>query len=287
MSQAVSQRLKGLAPFLAVLLSLLMFFSITSKPERSQTWAMIKSAVIVLYAKDSNYAVEYLNDSEQLVRKKGTNLLRDYNIELVALISAGKMILCSLLFFVFWVFMSLILRIMGKRIDTQQKEDEGEKIIEADELRQITQPRISQSKLAFSGIPLPGKADISNLIFCGAPGSGKSINMRDILSSIRRSGRKAVVFDPSGEMISHFYRKGKDIILNPMDDRSASWDVWCDCLRYNDYLQIANTLISDQEKHKDWIAGARIVLAHLAEQEGREQSPDRERLVGCHSTSKH
>ena len=162
---------------------------------------------------------------------------------------------------------------------TQEDEIEDVRVIEAEELRQRTLGDISQSRASFSGIPLPGRSDISNLIFCGGSGSGKSVNLRDLLSSIRRSNRKAVVFDPSGEMISHFYRSDKDIILNPLDKRSATWDVWCDCLRYNDYLQVASTLIADQPQHDNWITSARLVLAHLAEQEGHQNKPDHRRVL--------
>ena len=275
-----SQKLKGLAPTLATLLSLIIFFTLTDKPERSQSWAMIKSAVAVSVMANDDYEAKYYNDNHRLVVKKGSALLSNYDTQIATLITTGKMVLSSLSFFLSWIIFSILLKMLGIRLDgMEETETESESIIEAEELRQLTIDDISQSKIAFSGIPLPYKSDIGNLIFCGSSGSGKSVNLRDLLASIRRSNRKAVVFDPSGEMISHFYRSNKDTILNPLDKRSAAWDVWCDCLRYNDYLQVANTLVEDQPQHEHWVTGARLVLAHLAQQEGQRENPDHQHVL--------
>ncbi|OED41056.1 hypothetical protein ACH42_14970 [Endozoicomonas sp. (ex Bugula neritina AB1)] len=275
-----SQKLKGLAPSLAAILSLILFFTMTDRPERSQSWAMIKSAVAISVMNNKGYETSYYNDRGQFIVKKGSLLLSDDDTQIETLVVSGKMVLSSVSFFLLWTFLSLLLRILGMRLDSMPESDsESDRVIEAEGLRQLTSENISQSRIGFSGIPLPGKSDISNLIFCGSSGSGKSVNLRDLLASMRRSKRKVVVFDPSGEMISHFYRSNKDIILNPLDKRSAAWDVWCDCLRYNDYLQVASTLIEDQPKNEHWVTGARLVLAHLAEFEGQKETPDHRRVV--------
>lgn len=275
-----SQKLKGLAPTLAAILSIILFFTVAEKPDRSQSWAMIKSAVAISIMENDDYEVAYYNENGQYVVKRATQLLRDYDAELATLVTAGKLVFSIVSFFILWMLLSLLFRLAGTRLDSMDMEEtEDERVIEAEELRKIASGDICQSRIAFAGIPLPGKSDISNLIFCGSSGSGKSVNLRDLLASMRKSGRKVVVFDPSGEMISHFYRSDKDIILNPLDKRSAAWDVWCDCLRYDDYLQVANTLIEDLPEHKNWITGARLVLAHLADSEGQKESPDYRNLI--------
>ena len=280
-----SHKLKGVAPALAAILSLIIFFSLTDRPERSQSWAMVKSAVAISILNNEKYEANYYNDNGQLVVKTGKRLLRDYDTQVATLVTTGKLVVSSLSFFTSWMLFGLLLRLLGMRLDSREEDIiEHARVIDAEELRLLTTEDVSQSRISFSGIPLPGKSDISNLIFCGSSGSGKSVNLRDLLSSIRRSNRKAVVFDPTGEMISHFYRSDKDIILNPLDKRSAAWDVWCDCLRYSDYLQVANTLIPDQPRHENWVTGARLVLAHLAAAEGQEESPDHHRVINTINT---
>ena len=129
------------------------------------------------------------------------------------------------------------------------------------------------------GVPLPGKADLGNLIFCGSQGCGKTVTLRDLLSSIRSSGKKAVVFDPNGELISYFYRPDTDIILNPLDARSVTWDIWSDCRRYQDYLTIASNLIPEQDHNSRWVLGAQLVLAELARRESEDGTPSNDRLM--------
>ena len=96
-----SQKLKGLAPSLAAILSIVMFFSLTSKPERSQSWAMIKSAAAISVFDNDKYEAQYYNDNNRLVVMSGSALLRDYDAEIATLVTAGKMVLrqCVVLYF--------------------------------------------------------------------------------------------------------------------------------------------------------------------------------------------
>ena len=69
------------------------------------------------------------------------------------------------------------------------------------------------------------------------------------------------------------------MILNPLDSRSASWDIWCECTRRQDYLRLAKTLIPSNTLEEDFSVGARIVLARLAEKLAENGEPTTEKLI--------
>ncbi len=273
MFQVNSNRRKGIASLLAFILSLMLFFSITTPKDRSQSLAVLYSVIIVEVFGSQNHVEEYINDSGQLVQRKNSSILKDGELEETALITSAKIMLCMIMFFIFQTIFKCGFNLLQLQQEIEDTEDELETIIEADELRKKTLENPSQTRLSIAGIPFPDKTDISNLIICGSSGSGKTANLREILAGIRRARRKAIIFDPTGELVSLFYRHGTDILLNPLDQRSVGWDIWCDCRHYQDYLQTANTLIADHPGQEKWVTGARLVLAKLAEAEGNRENP--------------
>ena len=280
MHQKSTSTLTRLAPLLASVLAILLFFAITTPPARSQSVAKIRTAIAVEYSDASSYTVEYLNDDMRMVQRRGSDLLKDDEIEVTTLLTVAKMLLCLVAKFIFWFLFHLIFSMLGQAFTKKQpSENNHETIIEAEQLRVITQAKICQSRASLAGVPLPGKTDLSNLIFCGNPGSGKTVTLRDLLASIRSSGKKAIVFDPNGELINYFYRPETDIILNPLDARSVTWDIWSDCRRHQDYLTVASNLIPEQDHHRGWVLGAQLVLAELARRESEDSTPSNDRLI--------
>src|SRR3546814_15497666 len=65
-------------------------------------------------------------------------------------------------------------------------------------------------------------------LICGAPGTGKTNMIVKMLEGIRAKGKRAIVYDTAGTFVEKFYREGKDILLNPLDERSAVWSPWVD-----------------------------------------------------------
>lgn len=47
-----------------------------------------------------------------------------------------------------------------------------------------------------------------------------------MMDQVRAQGKRAIVYDTSGEFTATYFREGKDIILNPFDARSPNWNVW-------------------------------------------------------------
>ena len=96
---------------------------------------------------------------------------------------------------------------------------------------------------------------------CGTTGSGKTQAINSMLLTIRARGKKAIIADAGGEFISHFYRAG-DKILNPFDQRSASWSPFAEIRQDYDCSMIAKLTIPDGEgSSKEWNFYAQTLLA--------------------------
>ena len=114
----------------------------------------------------------------------------------------------------------------------------------------------------------------------GSSGTGKSTVAKEMVSAIRRRGDRMVIYDSTGELVSLFYRPGIDVILNPLDERSAGWDVWGECSRDYEYDRIAESLIPERSTVGDpyWTMGARIVFSALAKKLATQDQPSNEKL---------
>src|SRR3546814_8035562 len=81
-----------------------------------------------------------------------------------------------------------------------------------------------------------------------------------MLEGIRAKGKRAIVYDTAGTFVEKFYREGKDILLNPLDERSAVWSPWVDVPHDYHYDQIAESTIPDKHGDPFWPKAARGTL---------------------------
>ncbi len=122
--------------------------------------------------------------------------------------------------------------------------------------------------MSIGGVAIPRELEASHVLLTGAPGTGKSVAIEAGLDVIRARGQRAVVYDPTGEFVSHFYREGTDTILSPIDERSPAWAPWAEGTTGYDYQNIAEALIptGGQGEQSFWSHAARaITRAALAE----------------------
>lgn len=272
--------LERLSPLLALLISIVVFIGITSAQARHETAALLNATINVEVLQDTDYTLQVRASDGQVYMRSATRVIDDTSIQRSAMVTLAAILFSLILFIVLWTTLKLFSRSTNQVIQRRKAlEADNNRLIEAADLRKITAERPCVSRMQFAGIPLPDKTDTSHLIIAGSPGSGKSVNIKETLIGIRASGRKAIVFDINGEFISHFYRVDKDIILNPMDERSAAWDIWCECNRSYDYVRMAKALIPDHKMEQDWSTGARIVLAKLAQDMGETEGPTTEALM--------
>lgn len=118
--------------------------------------------------------------------------------------------------------------------------------------------------ITIGGVPIDSGDEQQHILLAGAPGTGKSVEIKKALRTIRGRGQRAVVYDPSGEFTSMFYRPGVDIILNPLDQRGKQWNLWDDADTY-EFNAVAKSFIPDATGSVDpfWSNSARAVFEAL------------------------
>ena len=118
--------------------------------------------------------------------------------------------------------------------------------------------------ITIGGVPIDSGDEQQHILLAGAPGTGKSVEIKKALRTIRARGQRAVVYDPSGEFTSMYFRPGTDIILNPLDERGARWNPWQDAESY-EYSAVAKSFIKDAGDSSDpfWTESARATLEAL------------------------
>ena len=67
------------------------------------------------------------------------------------------------------------------------------------------------------------KDEVKHTVIIGTTGSGKTQSLLNLMKKKITEG-KNVIFDAKGDFLPRFFRKGVDIILNPLDIRSHRWN---------------------------------------------------------------
>ena len=139
-------------------------------------------------------------------------------------------------------------------------------------VRQVRRALWRQQKGSFSigGVPVPDAFEPEHILLCGAPGTGKTNLIVKMLDGIREEGKRAIVYDTAGTFVEKFYRPDKDIILNPLDARTAHWSPWGDVPREYHYDQIAESTIPDKAGDPFWAKAARGTLVAVLRKLARE-----------------
>jgi type IV conjugative transfer system coupling protein TraD len=149
-------------------------------------------------------------------------------------------------------------------------EDVKRELIEADK----------DSPVRIAGVPLERGKEVLNAAISGAIGTGKSIAISEALNDIRMCGGRAIVFDPTGEYIQHFYRPEIDVILNPFDVRSPSWKPWNEARKPYDYANIAESFIPVMNRREPfWEEGAQAVLEDILNRLAKQNQATNRRLI--------
>ncbi len=126
--------------------------------------------------------------------------------------------------------------------------------------------RSSSDQIQIGGIPIDPAVEVQHIIGVGAPGTGKTVVIEGGLDVVRARGQRAVVFDPTGEFVSHFYRPDRDVILSPIDERSALWSPWAEGTDPYSLLNLATAFIPESNPDKFWGEAGRAILQSVLEQ---------------------
>ncbi len=170
-------------------------------------------------------------------------------------------LLCILAIFLVWSK-------FGKHLKDNTISADSGKVLSANEVRNILNSSTLASSLKIGTMPLVKDSETKHFLVTGATGSGKTNFMHNLLPQIKEKGYPAIVIDQTGEMISKYYQSDRgDIIFNPLDSRSKTWDIWKDCVAEED--KVAKIIIEFNSKSSGsranpfWDLSAAEILAAL------------------------
>lgn len=144
----------------------------------------------------------------------------------------------------------------------QKQHVEGKKIISSRRLALKLKLLRRASPIKLGTIPLLKDTETHHILVSGATGTGKTNAFHTLLPQIRNLQQRAIIVDLTGEYVEKYYRHGKDILLNPFDQRSVSWHPWCEGIDHVSLKSLAQSFIpsSFREEENFWRKGAQEVF---------------------------
>jgi type IV conjugative transfer system coupling protein TraD len=151
----------------------------------------------------------------------------------------------------------------GKR-QSETKKLRGYEIGNIKQLKKLSK-KTDVSDIKIADVPMPKDFETGHILIHGTTGMGKSVCIKELLDQIRERGDRVIIYDQGCDYISSFYTEN-DIILNPLDDRTASWNIWNECRDSADYDSLAAALIPSPTNITEpfWSNGARVIFAAMA-----------------------
>lgn len=156
----------------------------------------------------------------------------------------------------------------GKMTDVRLR---GSSLLDGKDLKTLVEAREDASPYLLADVPMRKASENLHTLIAGAQGTGKSQQFFALMRQVRARGKRAIVYDPSGEFTQAFYREGKDILMNPLDGRSPNWNIWNEIEKDYHFDNMANGLIPDPaEADPFWAKAGRMVLKDVYKVLGRE-----------------
>lgn len=147
------------------------------------------------------------------------------------------------------------------------KKDEflrGAVIVEPHELAEQLVEAGRASQITVGGVPTVKGCEMLNFLISGSMGTGKSVLIFEMLTVLRRLGKKVFIYDPSGEFAEKFYRAGKDHILNPLDKRGVNWSIFNEARSPIDWETISAAVIKEDKNNTFFSDNARAIFSETA-----------------------
>jgi len=160
------------------------------------------------------------------------------------------------------------------REQSQSKKLRGDEIADRKVVNNQIHETEKVSDIKIVDLQLPKNFECQHTLIHGTTGSGKSVCIRELLDQIRIRGDRAIIYDKSCSYVSAYYQKEKDIILNPLDERTASWHLWDECRDSADFDSLSAALMPMPAGSVDpfWINAARTIFSATARQMQNEKN---------------
>jgi len=201
--------------------------------------------------------------SKQIINAPFMNLM----IKAVSQLAIEAMLISLVVTGISFVFLYNWLKNRGEN-QAETKQLRGDEIAKNKDVKKIILKTKKISDIKLGNLTMPLDFECRHVFIHGTTGSGKSVCIRELLDQIRQRGDRAIIYDKGGSYIQAYYQAEKDIILNPLDARTASWHLWDECRDSADYDSLAAALMPMPSGSVDpfWINAARTIFAASARQ---------------------
>ena len=118
------------------------------------------------------------------------------------------------------------------------------------------------SDLTIGNVPLIAGSETNNILMIGTIGTGKTEAIKHLLDVIQARGDMAIVYDTKGQLVARYMAVERgDVLLNPLDRRSAPWSPWSEIRKSTHPEALANALVPASSKNERfWHDAARVLL---------------------------
>ena len=143
----------------------------------------------------------------------------------------------------------------------------GQTRVQAKVLRKLLKRQKKDSDLRVAGVPLLKDSEVQHILLTGTTGTGKTLCLQELMDQVRAKKQRAIIYDIEGTFIPHYYREGKDVILNPLDARCPAWNIWQEGDKASDFESMASSLMPLHLAGTDpfWIHSARTIFSCAAQ----------------------
>ena len=142
----------------------------------------------------------------------------------------------------------------------------GQEAVEPTELTRLLKRKKKASDITLANIPLVKDSEVQHILLTGSTGVGKSVAIKELMDQVRTKGQRAIVYDIDGAFVPNYYRSEKDILLNPLDERSPAWNIWQECKDMADFDTAALSMMPEHLAGSDpfWIRSAHTIFSSAA-----------------------
>ncbi|HIF0232777.1 TPA: type IV conjugative transfer system coupling protein TraD [Legionella pneumophila] len=258
-----------------------IFYTNTTDYQRyiGKEWA--KAHVLLLFQDRAKQTVQmstgesYPVYSSQIIKAPMVlNIVSQLKIQLfISLMEGGAVSLLALIFIVRW------LQRKGEK-QSESKIVRGSELVEEPELKKCIKKKGKTSPYRIGTVYLPFGSEAQHIQIVGTTGSGKTVAIRDLLMTIRERGERAIIYDKGGTYLSRFFREDQDVLLNPLDERGHSWNVWAECEDKADLEALAEAIMPmpiNNTMDPFWIHAARMIFVSTANE--LKNHPNRSNLM--------